>query len=540
MALGVCPLQNHNKPKFMSTNNNYTKFIPEYRKTSFKDKDRFTSHELKKRNVKHQVELRKRKRDELIAQKRAYVPNMSEPESDSDTDYSLSQEQSIILETVMTNQLEEVLPLYVEKIHSNDLQLQLEGLIGIRKLISKKRNQTIQAIIDTGIIPRLINFLDISNSDMLQLEASTICMKITTGTIEQTQALAEASIMPNLLDLVLQSNVNIQKQAFMIIGNICTDVPSIRSYILVNEARILNILKVFQNDDISLIQIAVCALCKIFCNIKNVKVPMRAVELILPILVDLIDCSELDIIEDACWTLSYLLNVDGLIKTATFQNHCIKRLLKLLTVSTKVTFQLPILYCLRRFCSNSNSIGDLLISEGFLLIIKSLLNQRNVHRLIEKELCSFIADITEDNEAHTMAIILEDLVPEFTKILSSAPYKTKTEVCFILSNITNIADSSLVSYLISNNCIKSLCQFLEIANNEDVRIILVTLKNILDIINSSRMTNGLPMSLISELITDPKTISALFNCSQSDNEEISTRAVNLIEKYFSNNFLEEL
>lgn len=55
------------------------------------------------------------------------------------------------------------LPNVIEAIKSNDLQQQLHGAIGLRKILTLK-NPPIQAVIDANILPRLIEFLN-GNAD---------------------------------------------------------------------------------------------------------------------------------------------------------------------------------------------------------------------------------------------------------------------------------------------------------------------------------------------------------------------------------------
>ena len=58
---------------------------------------------------------------------------------------------------------------FVDSALHDDPDRQLEGVTGLRKLLSIERNPPIDAIIGTGIIPRLNEFLSFFNQPKLQV-----------------------------------------------------------------------------------------------------------------------------------------------------------------------------------------------------------------------------------------------------------------------------------------------------------------------------------------------------------------------------------
>lgn len=57
---------------------------------------------------------------------------------------------------------------FIENIYSNDLKVQHQGLVGIRKILSIEHNTPIQKAIDADIISRLIEFLTLDTVPHLQ------------------------------------------------------------------------------------------------------------------------------------------------------------------------------------------------------------------------------------------------------------------------------------------------------------------------------------------------------------------------------------
>lgn len=65
-----------------------TKFVPEHRRTTFKNKSRFEADELRRRRESQQVELRKQKREETLAKRRNLDEIVSTLNDDSDEEHS--------------------------------------------------------------------------------------------------------------------------------------------------------------------------------------------------------------------------------------------------------------------------------------------------------------------------------------------------------------------------------------------------------------------------------------------------------------------
>ncbi len=61
-----------------------TRFVPEHRRTNFKNKSRFEADELRRRRETQQVELRKQKRDETLAKRRNLVDINLNDDSDDE------------------------------------------------------------------------------------------------------------------------------------------------------------------------------------------------------------------------------------------------------------------------------------------------------------------------------------------------------------------------------------------------------------------------------------------------------------------------
>ena len=73
----------------------------------------------------------------------------------------------------------------IDDLKHSDILRQHRGAIGIRKLLANPQNTPIQELIDTGIIPYLIEVIKQFEYPQLQMEAAWTITNIAAGTTEQ-------------------------------------------------------------------------------------------------------------------------------------------------------------------------------------------------------------------------------------------------------------------------------------------------------------------------------------------------------------------
>lgn len=137
--------------------------------------------DMRRRRTEVTVELRKNKRDDTLTKKRQIEGLTADSTDDEDLRENLS---TASLETI------------VEKAKSADPATQLAAVQAARKLLSSDRNPPIDALINSGILPVLVNCLEANDNPSLQFEAAWALTNIASGTSQQTQAVVEADAVP--------------------------------------------------------------------------------------------------------------------------------------------------------------------------------------------------------------------------------------------------------------------------------------------------------------------------------------------------------
>lgn len=84
----------------------------------------------------------------------------------------------------------------ITNIIEGDILNQHFGMIGIRKLLSIAENPPIQAVIDAGLVPKMIQYVKQLDYPQLQLEATWALTNVASGTTIQCQSIIDKGGIP--------------------------------------------------------------------------------------------------------------------------------------------------------------------------------------------------------------------------------------------------------------------------------------------------------------------------------------------------------
>ena len=195
--------------------------------------------------------------------------------------------------------------------------------------------------------------------------------------------------------------------------------------------------------------------------------------------------------------------------------------------------QTPALRSVGNIVTGDDLQTQIVIASGALPALLSLLSSPKDG--IRKEACWTISNITAGSPPQIQAIIDANIIPPLISILSNADFKTKKEACWALSNATSggLQEPSQIRYLVSQGCIKPLCDLLTMMDNKIIQVALDGLDNILKIGEMDKQTAGPgAVNQYAQYVEEAGGMITIHNLQQHDNLEIYKKAFNIMDKYF--------
>lgn len=516
------------------------RFVPEYRRTNFKNKGRFQSDELRRRRETHQVDLRKQKREEVLSKRRNLVSKGNDSE-DEDEQFgsgaglgaglnASGTSPSATDENQFYNDLQQELPRMMEMIQAPDFDLQLAATVKFRQILSREHNPPINLVIQSGVIPTLVLFMDALHSDILQLEAAWALTNIASGNLEQTRIVVELGAVPLFVELLYLQSLEVKEQAIWALGNVAGDSLDFRDFVLSCGA-MEPVLLLFNSTKMLLIRTATWTLSNL-CRGKSPQPDWLIVQEAIPTLAKLIYLMDLETLVDACWAILYLSDGTTEAIQAVVDARIPRRLVELLGHELTLV-QTPALRAIGNIVTGNDVQTQTVINAGVLPALLPLLNSPK--ETIRKEACWTISNITAGNTDQIQAVIDANLIPQIIRLLVSGDYKTKKEACWAISNASlgALTKPDQIRYLVSQGCIKPLCDLLSIADTKIIEVTLDALENILKMGELDKESKGLNVNENSLYIEEAGGMEKISECQNNENEKIYEKAFHIISKYFS-------
>ena len=185
-----------------------------------------------------------------------------------------------------------------------DLDNQLATAKKLRNLLSTSREIVIQDVLERKFIPRLLDWIKLSQSPAIQLEALWALTNIAAGTTEHTNILLQHNPVPALVDLLDSPNEDVLEQAIWVLGNIAGEGAASRDIVLNHGALppLVACIERHQNSQ-QILRIGSWALNNL-CDSQPR--PVLDIVLLMPVLHALLRSEDSEVLTHTCWALSHL------------------------------------------------------------------------------------------------------------------------------------------------------------------------------------------------------------------------------------------
>ena len=429
------------------------------------------------------------------------------------------------------------LDMHVQGIHSKHPERLFKSTLWIRKLLSIANDPPIAEVIATGVVPRLVELLQLDANPKLQFEAAWALTNIASGTAEQTAVVVDNNAVPIFVRLLSSPDDDVREQAVWALGNIAGDSPSNRDLVLNAGALEPLLAQLTEASRVSMLRNATWTLSN-FCRGKP-QPQFGIVSPALPTLARLINSTDEEVLIDACWALSCLSDGTNDNIQAVIEAEVVTRLVELLAHPSP-TVQTPALRTIGNIVTGDdlqtqlviqdkqvNQCGDGYIATALPSLLQLLDSPKKSTR---KEACWTLSNITAGNQDQIQAVIDAGCIPPLVHLLSVADFGVKKEAAWAISNATSGGTPDQIREIARCGAVKPLCDLLTVKDSRIVNVALEGIENIL----KQRMTNMMDAGVNSETnMMDAGGMAKLEQLQSHANDEVYQRAVKILEKYFS-------
>lgn len=408
----------------------------------------------------------------------------------------------------------------------------LESVRGFRRMLSVEKNPPVDAVLHCGLLPILVEIIGSPTvNPALHFEAAWALTNI--ASTDYTAKVVEAGAVPHLTMLLMSPHPDTREQAAWCLGNIAGDCTDLRDIVLQSGALEPMIKNITEPANSSLLANVVWSLSNM-CRGK----PQPDFALIgqcVPILAHLLknaSPTNKEVLIDVCWALSYLSDGEEFRIQAVVDTGVTPILVNLLDCALDSndnnipgSIANPIIRTLGNIVSGNDSQTQAVIDTGIISRSRQLLNHPKKN--VKKETCWLLSNIAAGTQSQITSLVSQQyLMGKIVSLTERAEWDIRKEATWVLSNIATGGSDDHVECLVEYNAIRSLCSMLNIPDGKMITVALDALDRILEV--GEKLGKGYVT-----LVDEADGIDLLERLQEHDNENVYRKTVEIIEKYFN-------
>jgi len=415
---------------------------------------------------------------------------------------------------------------------SEDPATQIDCTRRLRKLLSIEKNPPIQAVIDIGIVPRLVHFCRANGDATLVFEAAWALTNVASGNSTQTKIVIEQGAIPVFCNLLSSQHAEVKEQAVWALGNIAGDSYQCRDLVL-RHGGLPHLMRLCQTQtappSVMLLRNITWAMANL-CRGKP-EPDFNAIRPVLMVMAMFIRMDDPEVLIDTCWALSYISDDPSSGNTkiqSVVDCGVIPRLVELLG-HRETRVQTPALRCIGNIVTGTDRQTQTTIEHGVIPRLLGLLSHPK--RVVRKEACWSLSNITAGSIEQIEQCISANVLPRMIQVLATDEFNVRKEATWALCNVTNHGKNKHIRYLVDNGLLPPLCEMLNCSDPKIIQVAMEGIENTLKVGETDSASNNGVNPFI-DILEQCGGVDSLESLQRHDNEQIYEKAVSILQKFF--------
>ena len=479
--------------------------------------------EGRRRRTETSISIRKNKKDEGIAKRRAMTvpPPSVMPVAMNNNSTTMNDGSSTNPGEPKTIYTAGDIPSLTARLSQPNIcdETLLETVRGFRKVLSVEHNPPVDEVLASGVLPAFVQMLQLHDKPKVQFEAAWTLTNI--ASTDETKAIVDAGAVPYFIQLLSSPSAEVREQCALCLGNIAGDSPALRDIVLSSGAMQPLLQNIVQPDNNSLFANCVWA-CSNFCRGKNPVPSLSQVAPAVPVLAQILKGTNDDAKTDALWALSYVSDGNDDNIQTVLDTGIISTIIELLDADSNIVT--PALRTVGNIVSGNDDQTQVIIDAGLLSQIQRLLHHQK--RMIRKEACWVLSNIAAGTHKQIGAVVrTKGCIQRVTEMAMSSEWEVRKEAIWVVSNIASGGTVKQIMSVVEAGAIEAVCSIL---NVNDTKMLIVALDAVDCILKLGMALNKDYVSFVDEC----DGLTMIETLQEHESEEVYQKAVTLIETYF--------
>eukprot|EP01147_Barroeca_monosierra_P002867 gene2867-8149_t len=416
---------------------------------------------------------------------------------------------------------------------------QFQALVQLRKYLANNKTLPIQATINAGVLPKMVEILHWDENPEAQYEAAWVLTNVSSGEPLQTYAVVQAGACEPLCRLLLSPIERVKDQACWCLGNVAGDGAELRDLLIREGALQQFIIMLAEETNLDILRNVSWSLSNFF-RWRNPPAPVEAMQQALPVLEQRIYTEDPEVLANVCWSICYIAETwDDFLDPICQQFGSL--FIELLSLDTHMA-QLPALRTLGSITAGDDNQTQNVIELGILPLCHRLFCSKKAN--IRKDVCWTLSNICAGSEHQIDAVIQENLVTTLVQLAIYDPLgKVQQDAAWCLCNICTQGLPRHRDFVLKCGGLDAIGQVINLnMDKKALKVFLDAIDHLL-IRGSTLVAEGVFQSnTVASRLEELGLLDKLFALMESNDSEVTEKCNSIYDTYFTEqeNDVEEL